>query len=138
MPDKGERRSRLQEVAGQSTGTNVTQAWMKSYFCCLQATWPQPSPCTSPCLSLLTVQWGGRRLHWGKVAQPLALGGARPRELMLFVGTPALPARAAQLWSAGSLLGRLGKKRIAGCISHQTAFCSLSQDAPLMQPPREA
>lgn len=50
----------------------------------------------------------------------------------------AFPVRAAQWWSAGLLLRRLGKQRTAGCVNHPTALCSLSQDAPSMQQPREA
>lgn len=30
----------LAGVGDLSRGTNVTQAWMQSWFCCSQATWP--------------------------------------------------------------------------------------------------
>lgn len=65
MPDKGEHCSCLQEVAGLSTGTNITLAWLKSCFCCLQAMWPQPGPCTSPCLSLLSGAMGREKVQLG-------------------------------------------------------------------------
>lgn len=65
MPDKGEQCSCLQEVVGQSTGTDVTWAWMKSWFYCLQATWPQPGPCTSAHVSLLDGAMGREKAEPG-------------------------------------------------------------------------
>lgn len=54
--------------------------------------------------------------NWGKcVGQPLALGGARPQESLLFVGKPVLPPRIAQWWLQGiwwESRGRRGLKDV--------------------------
>lgn len=124
MPDKGKHCSCSQEVVGLSTALTSPRPGGN----------PGPAACkphglrqvpVPPLASVYSiVQRGGRMSNWGKcVGQPLALGGARPQESLLFVGKPVLPPKDSPVVAAGYLVGKPGKKGTAGCINPHNATC---------------